>query len=147
GTKEATGFLSVVGMAVGEEILKKYEQARGCPLDRSSLAGALVDFKRRVGGDFYVIEDEGRRVVLGKTRCPFGEAVKGRPSLCMMTSNIFGHFAAEAQGYGRVTLDRTIASGDSCCRITIDLDVDNDEAGGRRYHRTRSRHAGPVPDL
>ena len=36
------------------------------------------------------MEENEDRIVLGNRRCPFGEKVLGRPSMCMMTSNVFG---------------------------------------------------------
>jgi len=139
GVKEASGFVSLVGMTVGEEIRTRYERANGNrPLDREALVSALVDLKRRIGGDFYVISDEGSRIVLGNRRCPFGDKVRGRPSLCMMTSNVFGRLVAESQGYGRVTIDEAIASGHSGCRVVIDLDPDDGTGHGRRYHRAHA---------
>jgi predicted ArsR family transcriptional regulator len=137
GVEEASGFVSLVGMAIGEELRVKYEDANGGrPLDRTAVTAALIDLKRRIGGDFYLIEETEDRTVLGNRRCPFGDWVIGRPSLCMMTSNVFGRMVAESQGYGRVTLDDTIASGGTGCRIAIDLDPDGSAGTGRRYHRT-----------
>jgi hypothetical protein len=39
----------------------------------------------------------------------------------MMTSNIFGHIAAENLGYSKVELQRTIAEGHSECRVVVYL--------------------------
>ncbi|MGU3359471.1 methanogen output domain 1-containing protein [Methylobacterium sp. M6A4_1b] len=135
GTREASGFLNLVGLAVSEEIQRQYLAAAGTPrLNRKVLPGALVDLKRRLGGEFYVIEDSDDRIVLGNRRCPFGDLVRACPSLCNMTSHVFGHMVAESQGYGRVTLADTIARGAGSCRIVIDLDADAPGEGGQAYY-------------
>lgn len=140
GIKDASGFVSLVGMSLGEEIAEKYERANGDrPLDRAALIDALIDLKRRIGGDFFVVSDDGGRIVLGNRRCPFGDGIKGFPSLCMMTSNVFGHLVAESQGYGRVTIEEAIAAGSSRCRIVIDLEPDARAGRGRQYFKAPSR--------
>jgi hypothetical protein len=54
-----------------------------------------------------------------------------------MTSNVFGHIAAENLGYAKVELEETIARGQSGCRIVVHLD--SSESGsspfGREYFR------------
>lgn len=122
GLDPASGFVSVVGQRMGDDIDGMYRRAlRVERLDRHQLAHVLVDLKRRIGGEFYIIEENDERIVLGNRRCPFGEMVAGRPSLCMMTSNVFGSIAAENLGYARVSLEKTIARGDSECRIIVYL--------------------------
>ena len=94
----------------------------------------LVDLKRRIQGDFFVIEETEDRIVLGNRACPFAEMVVGRPSLCMMTSNVFGHIAAQNLGYAAVDLQRTIARGDPGCRVVVHLRPGPDvPAGAREY--------------
>ncbi|MBB5760656.1 methanogen output domain 1-containing protein [Methylorubrum rhodesianum] len=135
GSGEAGGFISLVGLAVGEKIQEEYLQASGAShLDRRGMIDALLDMKRRIGSDFYVVEETEQRIVLGNRRCPFGELAKKCPSLCMLTANVCGHLAAESQGYARVDLPETIAAGASECRIVINLDPDT-PGGGRRHHR------------
>ncbi|WP_292512553.1 methanogen output domain 1-containing protein [Methylobacterium sp.] len=134
GRAEASGFIALVGMAVSEEIKTRYLRVSGTPrLDLAATVDAMIDLKRRLGGDFYVIEATSRRIVLGNRRCPFGELVKKSPSMCMVTSNVFGHMVAESQGYGRITLGDTIARGGLGCRIVIDLDPDAPDEGGQDY--------------
>src|ERR1700709_2410384 len=58
GVKEASGFISVVGQNVGCQMNSDYKQAFGVPqLDRKQVAEVLVDLKRRIQGDFYIIEE------------------------------------------------------------------------------------------
>ena len=96
---------------------------------------AGFDLKRRIEGDFYIIEENETRIVLGNRACPFGDKVIGRPSMCMMTSNVFGHIAAENLGYAKVELARTIALGHPECRVIVHLRPD-ETAEGREYFRS-----------
>src|SRR5581483_1176456 len=96
GLDEAAGFVSVVGQRLGDEINGRYKAALGVDgLTRRQVADVLVDLKRRIRGDFSVVEEDESKIVLGNRACPFGEKVAGRPALCMMTSNVFGVIAAE----------------------------------------------------
>lgn len=137
GLKEAEGYVSVVGGTIGKHIDEQYRAAINVErLDRGQVADVLVDLKKRIQGDFYIIEENEDRIVLGNRRCPFGEHVKDRPSLCMMTSNVFGRIAAENLGYARVELEETIAQGHPGCRIVVHLRSDDAaESGAREYFR------------
>lgn len=138
GLHEASGFISVVGQKIGRSIDEQYRAAlRVSSLSREQVADVLVDLKRRIQGDFYIIEASDDRLVLGNRACPFGDKVIGRPSMCMMTSNVFGSIAAENLGYAKVELQETIARGDPGCRVVVHLQ-DNAEAQaaqGREYVR------------
>lgn len=122
GLEEAAGYISVVGTAMGEHLDASYRKVLAVDrLSREQVRDVLVDLKRRIQGDFFVIEETEDRIVLGNRACPFAEMVAGRPSLCMMTSNVFGHIAAQNLGYAAVELDRTIARGDPGCRVVVHL--------------------------
>jgi predicted ArsR family transcriptional regulator len=139
GLDEAAGFVSVVGQKIGEAINDEYRRAFELPeLSREQVADVLVDLKRRIEGDFYVIEETDEKIVLGNRRCPFGKKVLDRPSLCMMTSNVFGVIAAENLGRAKVVLEKTIARGDPGCRVTIHLrgSAEADAAAGREYFKS-----------
>ena len=58
------------------------------------MAAVLVDLKRRIQGDFSIVEQNDERIVFANRLCPFAEKVIGRPAMCMMTSNVFGGIAA-----------------------------------------------------
>jgi predicted ArsR family transcriptional regulator len=143
GVEEASGYISVVGAAMGEHIDAAYRRALAVErLSREQVAAVLVDLKRRIQGDFFVLEETGDRIVLGNRACPFGELVRGRPSLCMVTSNVFGHLAAQNLGYAAVGLERTIARGDPGCRIVVHLRPIADVAPDtREYFRRDGRTA------
>jgi predicted ArsR family transcriptional regulator len=135
GLDEASGFVSLVGQRMGDQINAQYREALNTDrLDRSQLVEVLVDLKRRIKGDFAVLEQDQDKIVLGNRACPFAEKVIGRPAMCMMTSNVFGVIAAENSGYAKVSLERTIAAGDGACRVVVYLDRKAGAAAdGREY--------------
>ncbi len=137
GVEDASGYVSVVGTTIGEEIDSEYRRALGVErLTREQVAEVLVDLKRRIEGDFYIVEESEDRIVLGNRACPFGEMVRDRPSLCMMTSNVFGHIAAENLGYAGVELRETIATGAPGCHIVVHLRPTPEPiAGVREYFK------------
>ena len=139
GLEEASGFVSVVGQKIGNQIDYEYKQAlRISHLSREQVRDVLIDLKRRIQGDFYVIEENEKKIVLGNRRCPFGDKVLDRPALCMMTSNVFGSIAAENLGYAKVELQETIANHDAGCRVVVYLQPgpEAEQAEGREYFRT-----------
>lgn len=122
GLQEASGFVSVVGQEMGDEINRTYKSALAVSsLSREQVGEVLVDLKRRIQGDFYIIEEGEDKIVLGNRACPFGDKVIGRPALCMMTSNVFGSIAAENLGYSKVVIEQAIARGDAGCRVVVHL--------------------------
>jgi predicted ArsR family transcriptional regulator len=139
GVREASGYISVVGARIGEQINHDYKNALAVDrLTREQVAAVLVDLKRRIQGDFRVIEENADTIVLGNRSCPFGDKVLGRPSMCMMTSNVFGHIAADNLGYARVELQETIAQGHPGCRVVVHLKPTEEASDGREYFRARS---------
>lgn len=138
GLDEAAGFISVVGQRIGDQINAAYRRELALPvLSRSQVAEVLVDLKRRIEGDFRVVEQDDTRIVLENKRCPFGDKVVGRPSLCMMTSNVFGVIAAENLGQAKVELVQTIAEGAPGCRVVVHLQAtaQAEAASGREYFK------------
>ena len=136
GKEEASGFVSVVGQRVGDWINQAYRDSLALPeLSREQVAQVLVDLKRRIQGDFFIIEESDEKIVLGNRACPFAEKVIGRPALCMMTSNVFGVIAAENLGYAKVSIEQAIADGDPACRVVVYLrpTKDAEAAKGREY--------------
>lgn len=138
GLDEAAGFISVVGQRIGDQINAGYRRELDLPvLSRPQVAEVLVDLKRRIEGDFRVVEQDDTRIVLENRRCPFGDKVVGRPSLCMMTSNVFGVIAAENLGQAKVELVQTIAGGAPGCRVVVHLQTtpQSEAASGREYFK------------
>ena len=140
GVEEASGFVSVVGQNMGREIEDLYKRAyQVSELSREQVTQVLLDLKRRIQGDFFVIEETPDKIVFGNRRCPFAEKVIGRPAMCMMTSNVFGAITANNLGYAKVELQETIARGDAGCRVVVYLRPTEEAVGavGREYHRPR----------
>ncbi len=137
GLDEASGFISVVGQRIGDELNASYRAALGVPsLNREQVADVLVDLKQRINGEFVIVEQDDERIVYANTRCPFAEKVVDRPALCMMTSNVFGNIAAENLGYARVVLEETIAQGAAGCRVVVHLTSSDEQTpAGREYFR------------
>jgi predicted ArsR family transcriptional regulator len=136
GIKEASGFISVVGQNIGDQMNEDYRTAFQVDrLSREQVGQVLVDLKRRIQGDFFIIEETDDKIVLGNRACPFGDKVLNRTSMCMMTSNVFGAIAAENLGYAKVELQQTIARGDAGCRVVVYLKPtpESEAAEGREY--------------
>lgn len=136
GLEEASGFISVVGQRMGEHIDDHYRTALNVTrLTRPQVAEVLVDLKRRIQGQFFVIEESDDKIVLGNHACPFGDKVLGRPAMCMMTSNVFGAIAASNLGYAKVELQDTIANYGPACRVVVYLKptAEAEAAAGREY--------------
>ena len=139
GLEEAAGFISVVGQHIGAQINADYKKAlRMENLSAAQVATVLQDLKRRIQGDFYIIEQSNDKIVFGNRACPFAEKVKDRPSLCMMTSNVFGTIASENLGYAKVSLEQTIANGDAGCKVVVYISPNEEaqSAQGREYYKT-----------
>ena len=136
GLEEASGYISVVGAAVGKNLESTYRRALQVErLSREQIGEVLVDLKQRIKGDFFIAEEREDRIVLASRTCPFGSFVEGRPSLCMMTSNVFGYITAENLGYARVQIDQAIARGDPGCRVTVFLKPAEPSNDAREYFR------------
>ncbi|MFN0262684.1 methanogen output domain 1-containing protein [Tepidamorphus sp. 3E244] len=137
GMENASGYIAVVGSAMGKWIDEQYREAMHVSeLDAKQVAQVFVDLKGRIGGDFYIIELDSEKIVVGNRACPFGEMANGRESLCQMTSNVFGRIAADNLGYARVSLDHTIATGHKQCRIVVYLKPEqNVEVDEREFYR------------
>ncbi|WP_437284198.1 methanogen output domain 1-containing protein [Sorangium sp. So ce406] len=138
GLEQASGFVSVVGQKIGDSLNDEYRsrlQVRA--LTREQVIQVLVDLKRRIQGDFYVIEESDEKIVLGNHACPFGDMVRGRQALCMMTSNVFGVITAENLGYARVVIEEAIAQGHAGCRVVVYLKPPPDEGApaGQEYFK------------
>lgn len=128
GLDEASGFISIVGQKMGDEINDIYKkELKLDKLNREQVSSVLVDLKKRIQGNFSIESQDDEKIVLKTTSCPFAEKVIGRPSLCMMTSNVFGTITAENLGYAKVSLEETIANGHDGCKIVVYL-TENEES-------------------
>ncbi len=137
GYEEAAGYISLVGQNIGEWINSIYKQELGVrSLSRRQVADVLVDLKRRIQGCFSIAQLDDSKIVFTNSRCPFADKVLNRPSMCMMTSNVFGVIAANNLGYAKVVLEETIARGDKGCRVIVYLQQTEESsvARGREYY-------------
>jgi len=140
GVEDAAGFISVVGARIGDAMNEEYRTHAGTKsLSLQQIAACLIDLKQRIQGDFQVESISADQIVLVNSRCPFGEYVEGRPSLCMMTSNVFGRIAAENTGYAEVAIPEAIANGDERCRVIVSFAPtnNNSETGDAREYYAR----------
>lgn len=139
GLDEASGFISLVGQNIGEWLNRDYRASLGArDLSIVQVAEVLADLKRRIEGQFEVVSVDAEKIVLKNSQCPFGDRVRDRTSLCMMTSNVFGVIAAENQGYAKVTLRETIARGDPGCFVVVHLTPESaaEDVDGNEYFRS-----------
>lgn len=135
GEEEASGFVRLVGMRMGDVMDREYCEALGRDrLDRDQVAAALVDLKQRIEGGFRIESVDDDRIVLVNDRCPFGREVEGHPSLCEMTSSVFGRLTARNLGYAAVTIEQAIARGDAGCRVVIALNPDAESGNAHTYY-------------
>lgn len=122
GNTDASSYISLVGLALGEAIYQEsIESAIPDYLTPSGLADLLVAIEQRIGGGFSVSSVTRDAIVLHNAKCPYGSGIAGRPSLCMMTTNMLGTIAAQYLDYAAVDTTKTIASGDRYCRVVIRL--------------------------
>ncbi|TDL81423.1 methanogen output domain 1-containing protein [Meridianimarinicoccus aquatilis] len=132
GLTETEGYITLVGSRLGDSLNAMYKENRGIsrvPVD--DVPAILADMKNQFGGNFTVESIDSDKIILSNTACPFGKKVFGRPSLCMMTSSVFGTITADANGYAKVSIDKALARGDPGCRIVIHLCRGDEE--GREY--------------
>jgi anti-sigma regulatory factor (Ser/Thr protein kinase) len=136
GPAAAEAAVAQVGMDVGGRIEQEYRRARQLVdrLDAQQLAELYIGLKHAIEGDFYAIEVSDDRIVLGSRACPFGDVVKASPSLCRMTSSVFGGIAARNTDGAAVVLEERIAVGDPECRIVVWLRAPPDEAAPLSHH-------------
>ena len=121
GPGVAEAVVAQVGTDVGGRIEETFRAARGIDgvFDLGQMSSLLVELKAAIGGDFFVIDANDDRIVLGNNRCPFGDAVMMAPALCRMTSSVFGGIARRNRGAAAVDLEQRIAVGDRQCRVTV----------------------------
>lgn len=118
GEDLAQSLVILVGTDAAAELRARSLAAAGDP---TAVAALLIDLKDRIGGRFHVVEATSERITLRGVQCPFGDAVRGRSSMCLMTLSVFGQIAADALGYARVAVPQSIAQGHAGCLVIIEL--------------------------
>lgn len=121
GPEQAEALVAQVGADVGARMEDAFRAARTIEgsLSVEQIGELCVELKKAIEGDFFIIDANEERIILGNRRCPFGDAVHHAPALCRMTSSVFGGIAARNRGVGGVDLEQRIALGDEQCRVTV----------------------------
>jgi DNA-binding NarL/FixJ family response regulator/anti-sigma regulatory factor (Ser/Thr protein kinase) len=137
GPDVAAATVAQVGADIGGRMEEAYRAANGIAgrLTPEQIAELYVRLKGAIGGDFYVIEADERKIVLGNRRCPFGPVIQRQPALCRMTSSVFGGIAGRNASHGAVVLEERIALGDPECRVVVWLGENGppETSGAHRY--------------
>lgn len=142
GPDAAAAAVAQVGADVGGRIEDEYRRVEGIvgALEPAQIAALCVRLKAAIDGDFYVIDADEERIVLGSRACPFGDIVRRAPGLCRMTSSVFGGIAARnTGGASSVVLEERIALGDPECRVVVWL------RGARRGEWAAAREYAAAP--
>jgi hypothetical protein len=143
GPDAAASAVAQVGIDIGGQMESEFRAAEMVVgrMTPEQMGRCFVRLKHAIDGGFYVIEANEHRIVLGNTRCPFGDVVQRAPSLCRMTSGVFGGIAARNSDHGAaVLLEERIAVGDPGCRVVVQLD--GAPTGGRS---AAHEYASPEP--
>lgn len=131
GQDAADAAVAQVGTDVGGRMLDEFRVAEAVTerMSPEEIGRCYVRLKHAIDGGFRVVEATEERIVLVNDRCPFGEAVRQAPSLCRMTSSVFGGIAARNSDEGAtVLLEERIALGDAGCRVVVELGVTREHA-------------------
>jgi hypothetical protein len=147
GPSAVERLIAQMGTDVGGRMEAEYRRARGLEgaLTPEELADFFVGLKAAIGGDFYVVEVNEHRIVLGNRACPFGPDVQRAPGLCRMTSSVFGSAGAHSGQPVSVVLEERIAVGDPECRVVVYLTPPPDEVLAIA-HTYEDRPASTRPD-
>lgn len=131
GQDAADAAVAQVGTDVGGRMLDEFRLAGAVAgrMTPEEVARCYVRLKHAIDGGFRIVEASAERIVLVNDRCPFGEVVQQAPSLCRMTSSVFGGIAARnSEGGAAVLLEERIALGDAGCRVVVELGIPRERA-------------------
>ncbi len=143
GQDAADAAVAQVGTDVGGQMEEEFRTASAITerMTPEEIGSCYVRLKHAIDGGFRVVSATAERIVLVNDRCPFGAAVHQAPSLCRMTSSVFGGIAARNSDHGAsVLLEERIAVGDPGCRVVVDLNVPQASAAPGAHH-----YASPLP--
>ncbi|MER5265360.1 methanogen output domain 1-containing protein [Actinosynnema sp. NPDC002837] len=138
GPEAAQRAIAQVAVDIGGQVELEFRQATGttdASLSAQRIADCVIRLKAAIGGTFRVVDVTDERIVLVNGQCPFGPEVRQSPSLCRMTTAVFGGIAARNAGRAAVTLEERIAVGDPGCRVVIHLG-DSAATASRAHHYT-----------
>ncbi|MFC4783608.1 ATP-binding protein [Nocardioides sp. MAHUQ-72] len=143
GQDSADAAVAQVGTDVGGRMEEEFRLAAAITgrMTPELMGQCYVRLKHAIDGGFRVLEASTERIVLVNDRCPFGSVVQQAPSLCRMTSSVFGGIAARNSDHGAtVLLEERIAVGDPGCRVVVELNVPKARAAPEAHH-----YAAPLP--
>lgn len=137
GNDIAGAYIMNVGLSMGAAIEAEYKRFWNIdrPFTLDEYAHVIVDLKQKIKGNFSLVSKDSTKVVVRTTSCPFDEFVRQSPSLCFMTSSVFGGIAARNFGYAKTVLHKRIALGDPGCYVTVYLQrtPESEAAVGKEY--------------
>lgn len=144
GPLAAEAAVSQVAADIGGRMEDEFRSATGQEdgqLNKDQLGCCYTRLKSAIGGEFKVEKAERGEIVLSNTVCPFGDAVKQAPSLCRMTSGVFGGIAAHNSDSGEawVALDERIAVGDPGCTVRVWINEPEEGLPPHAHKYTSSR--------
>ncbi len=138
GSDVAGAYIMNVGLSMGAAIEAEYKRFWGIerPFTLNEYAHVIVDLKQKIQGNFSLVSKSAEKVVVRTTSSPSDAFVRQSPSLCFMTSAVFGGIAARNFGYAKVVLHKRIALGDDGCFVTVHIQRTSEaEASvGREYY-------------
>ncbi|WP_191279609.1 methanogen output domain 1-containing protein [Nocardioides flavus (ex Wang et al. 2016)] len=142
GQDAADAAVAQVGTDVGGRMLDEFRLAESVVgrMTPEELGRCYVRLKHAIDGGFSVEEATADRIVLVNDRCPFGDVVQQAPSLCRMTSSVFGGIAARNSEQGAsVLLEERIALGDAGCRVVVELGIPRERADPAAHYYAAPR--------
>jgi len=145
GYKETEGYIALIGQDIGDWFNETYKREWGVStLSPEQLVDVLIDLKRRLHGNFSLLQRDTEKIVLVNNRCPFKDKVLDCLPMCMMTCNVFGVITAENLGYAKVVLEETLAARDNQCKVTIFLQNTPaaERAEGKEFFIAKCDNAG-----
>jgi len=139
GLEEATGYIATVAQRMGEQINETYRLSLGLDrMNRQQLCKVITDLEKRINGCAEILFENDEKIILEGCVCPFGNDVTDRPSMCMLTTNMLAVIIAENLGYAKVSVEESLAQGDTGCKVVIYLQPGDEcnSAVGREFFRS-----------
>ncbi|GIV96810.1 MAG: hypothetical protein KatS3mg057_1467 [Herpetosiphonaceae bacterium] len=150
GSDVAGAYIMNVGLSMGAAIEAEYKRFWGIdrPFTLDEYAHVIVDLKQKIQGNFSLVSKDPTKIVVSTTSCPFDDFVRRSPSLCFMTSSVFGGIAARNFGYGKTVLHKRIALGDPGCYVTVYLQRTPEAAAaiGKEYYPDIDRASSDIAE-
>lgn len=117
-------YIEHLGLAMGAclEAVYREQSDLDTNINLDQYSELIISMKNQIGANFSRASSKPGVVRVVNTRCPFGDAVKGAPELCRMTSSVFGGIAARNFGYAKVVLNKRLATGERLCEVYIYTD-------------------------